>query len=45
MNENYVAIVDGNGATWGACIPDMLGCHGGGATPHKAIADAASAAQ
>jgi predicted RNase H-like HicB family nuclease len=39
----YVGILDGEGDTWGIRIPDFLGCHGGGATPEAALADAISA--
>jgi predicted RNase H-like HicB family nuclease len=35
--------VDGDGSTWGVRIPDFPGCHGGGATPAEAIADATRA--
>ena len=42
---DFVAIVDGNGDVWGARIPDLPGCHGGGATPHDAVSDATSAAR
>jgi predicted RNase H-like HicB family nuclease len=41
----YVAILDGQGDVWSIRIPDLPGCHGGGASPEEAIADAASAAQ
>ncbi|HKZ96172.1 MAG TPA: type II toxin-antitoxin system HicB family antitoxin [Hyphomicrobiaceae bacterium] len=39
----YVGIVDGSGDTWGVRIPDFPGCHGGGATPEAAVADATRA--
>lgn len=39
----YVGILDGSGDVWGVRIPDVPGCHGGGATPEEAIADAISA--
>ena len=40
---HYVGIVDGSGNVWGVRIPDFPGCHGGGATPTEAVADATSA--
>lgn len=40
---HYIGIVDGHGDVWGVTIPDFPGCHGGGATPDAAIADATSA--
>jgi len=39
----YVGILDGAKEAWGIRIPDVPGCHGGGATPEAAIADAISA--
>jgi hypothetical protein len=39
----YVGILDGGGDVWGVRIPDVPGCHGGGATPEAAIEDAISA--
>lgn len=39
----YVGILDGSGDVWGVRIPDVPGCHGGGATPEAAIEDAISA--
>ena len=39
----YIAILDGSDDVWGVCVPDVPGCHGGGATAETAIADAASA--
>lgn len=39
----FVGILDGKGKTWGVRIPDVPGCHGGGATPEAAIQDAISA--
>jgi predicted RNase H-like HicB family nuclease len=39
----YVGILDGKGTVWGVRIPDFPGCHGGGATPDKAVADATRA--
>ena len=42
---HYVGILDGSGKAWGARIPDLPGCYGGGATPEAAIADAMSAAR
>ncbi len=41
--SRYLAIVDGSGKTWGVVIPDFPGCHGGGATPEAAVADATRA--
>jgi predicted RNase H-like HicB family nuclease len=41
----YVGILDGAKDVWGIRIPDMPGCHGGGATPEAALADAISALQ
>jgi predicted RNase H-like HicB family nuclease len=43
MTTHYVGILDGEGDTCGVRIPDVVGCHGGGATPEAAIADATSA--
>ncbi len=40
---NYVGILDGKKDAWGVRIPDVPGCHGGGATPEAALADAISA--
>ncbi len=42
---HYVGILDGADGAWGVRIPDLPGCHGGGATPEEAIADATSAAR
>jgi len=39
----FIAILDGSDDVWGVRVPDMPGCHGGGATPESAIADATSA--
>jgi predicted RNase H-like HicB family nuclease len=39
----YVGILEGDGDVWSIRIPDVLGCHGGGASPEAAIADAVSA--
>ena len=40
----YVGILDvGADGAWGVRIPDVPGCHGGGATPEAAVADAISA--
>jgi len=41
----YVGILDGSGDVWGVRIPDLPGCHGGGATAEAAIDDAISAAR
>ena len=40
---HYVGILDGVDDVWGVRIPDLPGCHGGGATPEDAIVDATSA--
>lgn len=40
---HYVGILDGAGDVWGVRVPDLPGCHGGGATPEEAIVDATSA--
>lgn len=40
---HYVGILDGAGDVWGVRVPDLPGCHGGGATPEAAIVDATSA--
>ncbi|ODT31694.1 MAG: DNA-binding protein [Kaistia sp. SCN 65-12] len=40
---HYVGILDGSGDVWGVRVPDLPGCHGGGATPEDAIVDATSA--
>lgn len=40
----YYGILDGSGEVWGVRIPDLPGCHGGGATAAAAIADALTAA-
>ena len=42
---HYVGILDGADDVWGVRIPDLPGCHGGGATPEDAIANAVSAAR
>ncbi|RRH96206.1 hypothetical protein EH240_23100 [Mesorhizobium tamadayense] len=39
----YVGIVDGADDVWGVRVPDLPGCHGGGASPEEAISDATSA--
>ena len=39
----YVGILDGSKDVWGVTIPDVPGCHGGGASPEAAVADATSA--
>ncbi|CCV10929.1 type II toxin-antitoxin system HicB family antitoxin [Mesorhizobium sp. STM 4661] len=39
----YVAILDGADDVWGVRVRDLPGCHGGGASPGEAIADATSA--
>jgi predicted RNase H-like HicB family nuclease len=43
MARRYVGIVDGKDGAWGVRIPDFPGCHGGGATPEKAVIDATNA--
>ncbi|MER9328123.1 type II toxin-antitoxin system HicB family antitoxin [Mesorhizobium sp. M0488] len=40
---HYVGILDGIEDVWGVRVPDLPGCHGGGASPEAAIADATSA--
>ena len=40
----YYGILDGSGDVWGVRIPDLPGCHGGGATADAAMADAMTAA-
>jgi predicted RNase H-like HicB family nuclease len=40
---HYVGILDGAKDAWGIRVPDVPGCHGGGATREEAIADAISA--
>jgi predicted RNase H-like HicB family nuclease len=40
---HFVGILDGAGDAWGVRVPDLPGCHGGGATPEEAIIDATSA--
>lgn len=42
---HYVGILDGSGDVWGVRVPDLQGCHGGGASPEAAITDAISAAR
>lgn len=42
---HYVGILDGAEDVWGVRVPDLPGCHGGGATPDEAIADTVSAAR
>ncbi len=42
---HYIGILDGKGNVWGVRVPDLPGCHGGGATPEAAITDAISAAR
>ncbi|MER9739934.1 type II toxin-antitoxin system HicB family antitoxin [Mesorhizobium sp. LNJC394B00] len=39
----YVGILDGSDGVWAVRMPDLAGCHGAGANPAEAIADAASA--
>ncbi|WP_409560222.1 type II toxin-antitoxin system HicB family antitoxin [Hyphomicrobium sp. MC8b] len=39
----FVGIVDGKDDVWGVRVPDVRGCHGGGATADEAIQDAISA--
>jgi predicted RNase H-like HicB family nuclease len=41
----YVGILEGEGDVWSIRIPDLPGCHGGGASPEEAISDATSAAK
>lgn len=41
----YIGILDGSGKIWSVRIPDLPGCHGGGASPSAAVLDASSAAQ
>lgn len=41
----YVAIIDGSDDVWGVRIPDLPGCHGGGASVEAAVDDAISAAR
>nr|WP_236473471.1 type II toxin-antitoxin system HicB family antitoxin [Mesorhizobium muleiense] len=43
MMTRYVGILDGADDVWGVRVPDLPGCHGGGASPEEAIADATSA--
>ncbi|CAH2394534.1 type II toxin-antitoxin system HicB family antitoxin [Mesorhizobium ventifaucium] len=40
---HYVGILDGADYVWGVRVPDLPGCHGGGASPEEAIAAATSA--
>ncbi|TIL59707.1 MAG: ribbon-helix-helix protein, CopG family [Mesorhizobium sp.] len=40
---HYVGILDGADDVWGVRVPDLPGCHAGGASPEEAIADATSA--
>ncbi|CCV04766.1 putative DNA-binding protein [Mesorhizobium metallidurans STM 2683] len=35
---HYVGILDGADDVWGVRVPDLPGCHGGGANPEEAIA-------
>jgi hypothetical protein len=42
---HYIGILDTDGQTWGARVPDLPGCHGGGPSAEAAIADAVSAAR
>ncbi|MER9626937.1 type II toxin-antitoxin system HicB family antitoxin [Mesorhizobium sp. M0296] len=39
----YFGILDSVNDVWGVRVPDLPGCHGGGASPDEAIADATSA--
>ncbi len=41
----FIGILDGSDDGWGVRIPDLPGCHGGGANPEAAINDATSAAR
>ena len=40
---HYVGILEGAGKVWSIRVPDVPGCHGGGATPDEALADTMSA--
>ncbi len=40
---HFIGVLDGAGDVWGVRVPDLPGCHGGGANPEEAIADATSA--
>ena len=40
---HYLGLVDGSDDVWGVRIPDFPGCHGAGATPSDAVADATRA--
>ncbi|WFP77668.1 type II toxin-antitoxin system HicB family antitoxin [Mesorhizobium sp. WSM4906] len=40
---HFVGVLDGADDVWGIRVPDLPGCHGGGASPEEAIADATSA--
>jgi predicted RNase H-like HicB family nuclease len=42
---HYVGVLDGSEDAWGVRIPDLPGCHGGGATIEAAITDGISAAR
>jgi predicted RNase H-like HicB family nuclease len=39
----YVGILEGSDKVWSIRIPDVPGCHGGGSTPDRALADTISA--
>ena len=39
----YAAVLEGEGDVWSIRVPDLKGCHGGGATPEEAMADTISA--
>ncbi len=41
----YFGILDGGDGVWGVRVPDLAGCHGGGATAAAAVEDAVSAAR
>ncbi len=40
---HYVGILEGDGDVWSIRIPDVPGCHGGGASPDQALSDTISA--
>ncbi|TIR56134.1 MAG: type II toxin-antitoxin system HicB family antitoxin, partial [Mesorhizobium sp.] len=33
---HYIGVLDGADNVWGIRVPDLPGCHGGGASPEEA---------
>ena len=41
--SHYVGVLEGEGDVWSIRVPDLPGCHGGGASPDEAVVDTISA--